>query len=445
MNESEIEFLGRSDSIYKGKAPARLDVMGGIADYSGSLVLQMPLDLYTEVIITKRNDQLVRIKSEGLSASLDLHTLMSDRGNIVSKKLWKHYNLPQWSLYVFGCVFVIIDERSFDFKGLNIFIKSDVPQGKGISSSAALEVATLAALFKVFNLKEERESLAVLAQKAENEVAEAPCGIMDQMTVHLGRRANLLPIRCQPFEVGTPIPILKGVHFVGIDTGIKHAVSGSMYSKVRTATFMGWSIILQSLGLKKSEVADLRDSYNEATHFDNYLCNITPKEFRDRFIKLLPQQISGKEFSAQYGITSDPLSIVNKGEIYNVRVCTQHPIYENHRIHSFQDTIQNKSPDLSQLGVWMMESHEGYRGCGLSCPEADYIVELVKSKVTQNIIYGARITGGGSGGTVCILTKDLEIIKEIQHDYDKKYQRKSIVFIGSGEGAYYLNQDDQSH
>lgn len=444
MNELELEFLGRYNSVYQSKAPARLDVMGGIADYSGSLVLQMPLNLYTEVSITKRKDHLVKIKSGNLSAVLDFQGVVLERGHIVSKNLWEEYNLPHWTLYIFGCLFVLLDERQFHFTGLNILIKSEVPQGKGISSSAALEVATLNALFNVFELKKEKESLAELAQKAENEVAKAPCGIMDQLAVHLGHKDCLLPISCQPYEVRAPIPVPKGVHFVGIDTGVKHAVSGRKYSNVRTSAFMGWSIIMQSLGVKKSEIAELRYNHDESIPFGNYLSNVTPDDLRDKFANLLPSQISGKDFIEQYGITSDPFSIIHEDTNYNVRVCTQHPILENYRIHSFQDAIQSVSPDLNQLGTWMMESHQGYSACGLSCPEADFLVQLVQSKISDYNIYGARITGGGSGGTVCILTKDLKSVKDIQNEYENKYQRTSTLFIGSADGAFYLNCHHQS-
>ncbi len=125
----------------QGRAPARLDILGGIADYSGSLVIEAPLDIHTTVTLDKRSDQMITIHSEHLYYELDLSLILPDRGKIVDSGSWVESSPPTWSLYVLGCLFVLLDEFDFDPIGLDIEINSEIPIGSGLSSSAALEIA----------------------------------------------------------------------------------------------------------------------------------------------------------------------------------------------------------------------------------------------------------------------------------------------------------------
>ena len=160
MKQNLVDFFGKNRTLYRAKAPARLDVMGGISDYSGSLVLQMPLALYTEVFIAKREDLSIRIQSGNRTCLFNTNDLLPSKGQIIEKQNWKKYHLEKWSLYVLGCVFVLLDHKDFDFQGLDIFIESEIPIGKGISSSAALEVATMCALYKTFDLELESRRIS---------------------------------------------------------------------------------------------------------------------------------------------------------------------------------------------------------------------------------------------------------------------------------------------
>ena len=428
MLKNQSKFLGNNQTVYQGQAPARLDVMGGIADYSGSLVLQMPLQKHTKVFISRRTDKLVRIKSGALQTELDLSSILIKKGRIVQDKTWKAFDLPYWSLYILGCIFVVIDEYYVDCPGLNILVESDVPQGKGISSSAALEVAVMKALFQLFELTPTQKNIPVLAQRAENLVVEAPCGIMDQLAVYLGEQNALLPILCQPHTIYPLVDIPKNIHFVGIDTGVKHAVGGVVYPRVRTAAFMGWSIILQSLGTSIEEITAQRELFKTSLPYGGYLSNISPIEFEKRFAAILPETISGKDFIQQFTTTTDPLTIVEKDTIYAVHICTRHPVYENHRINRFYQALRTETFNRSLSGKWMIESHQSYRACGLSCPEADFIVDWVQSVGIKKECYGARITGGGSGGTVCILTSNTETIEEVCQVYKREFDYPPMVF-----------------
>ncbi|MEM8526715.1 MAG: GHMP kinase [Bacteroidota bacterium] len=411
-------FFDEEQKVFYAKSPARLDVMGGIADYSGSLVLQMPLALHTEVYIAKRTDSVIRIYSKGKEFLFDISHLPKAGGSFLEQRVWEKQEAPKWSLYVLGCLFVLLDEKKLPIKGLDIWITSEIPIGAGISSSAALEVATMRALYQIYDLPIEREPLAALAQKAENFVVGAPCGIMDQLAVHLGQKDALLPIICQPYSLQKPIPIPENLQFFNFNTEVKHSVSGNTYSKVRTAAFMGMSIILQHLGVSQEHIKNHQSKTHSSLPYNAYLANISTVEFEQKYAHLLPKTMAGRVFKQQFGATIDALSTVEEKENYSIYACTKHPIYENERVHQFSQTIQIQPIDFQKLGELMFASHQGYVDCGLSCKEADFVVQQVRETAD---LYGARITGGGSGGTVCILGRTKATIVEVKASFDQHF------------------------
>ncbi|MCU0399323.1 MAG: hypothetical protein MUC73_14615 [Cyclobacteriaceae bacterium] len=217
--------------VFEGEAPGRLDVMGGIADYSGSLVLQLALPKNTRVRIELRNDYQCLLESnlasgERLQASVDYRKLL-DQGKVsysFAQNQFKQFGKDRWVAYVLGCALVLQLEKGIDFRGAQFIIHSDVPLGKGVSSSASLEVATMKALGLAFHVHFRGTELAVLAQRVENQVVGAPCGLMDQLSGCFGEQGKLLPILCQPDRVLEPVEIPEDVFFAGIDSGVKHSV-----------------------------------------------------------------------------------------------------------------------------------------------------------------------------------------------------------------------------
>src|SRR5262249_38151325 len=145
-----------------------------------------------------------------------------------------------WAAYVAGIFTVLNVERGTVFSnGARIVISSDVPEGKGVSSSAALETSTMQAIVDAFKLSIEPYDMAILCQKAENLVAGAPCGVMDQMTCVFGEEHKLMALLCQPAELQAPVAIPEDIAFWGLDSGERHAVGGADYTSVRTGAFMG--------------------------------------------------------------------------------------------------------------------------------------------------------------------------------------------------------------
>src|SRR5262249_48648634 len=140
-----------------------------------------------------------------------------------------------WAAYVIGVFLVLMRERGVQFPhGARILVSSRVPEGKGVASSAALEVSVMQAVAFAFNIEMTPQETALLCQKLENHVAGAPCGIMDQMTCVCGDADSLLALLCQPAQLQPSVRVPQEIAFWGIDSGERHAVGGSDYGDVRT-------------------------------------------------------------------------------------------------------------------------------------------------------------------------------------------------------------------
>lgn len=274
---------------------------------------------------------------------------------------------------------------------MNLLLRSEVPAGAGVASSAALEVASMRALCAASGLTLEGLARARLCQLVEHRAAGAPCGIMDQVTAELGRAGSLLALRCRPHSIEGFSDVPAGYAFWGIHSGVKHSVGGSRYMRTRVATFMGRRIILD----KGGELPG------------GYLRSLSPEEFRARWHAVLPARLTGSAFLVHYGETGDEATGVDPAERYSVRAATAHPVYENARVEQFRRLLQRaRAGDpraMERAGRLMYAAHWSYgKLCGLGARETDLLVSLLRQHGPAWGILGAKITGGGSGGTVAV-------------------------------------------
>jgi len=259
--------------------------------------------------------------------------------------------------------------------------------------------------------------VAFLSQKVENLIAGAPCGVMDQLTAACGQRDRLLALLCQPGELKGTISLPEELTIWGIDSGIRHSVAGADYGIVRTAAFMGLRII---------------GNYK-------YLANITPEEFENKFAAQLPAQMSGEEFLRRYDGIADTVTFVDANKTYPVFAATRHPIYENARVNRFAEVLLNWNgiEQARLLGKFMYESHQSYSDCGLGSDGTDELVKLVREFGPDRGLFGAKITGGGSGGTVAVLgSTDAEpAVLDVAHRYAAMMGHEPYIFRGSSPGS----------
>jgi L-arabinokinase len=281
-----------------------------------------------------------------------------------------------------------------------------------------------------------------LCQKVENLVAGAPCGIMDQMTSACGEENKLLELLCQPDVLKGSITLPAELELWGIDSGVRHSVGGSDYGTVRTAAFMGYRIIADLAGLQVSK-AEARGKVQINDHrWCGYLANINPVQFETDFEALLPEHFSGAAFLKRYEGITDNVTSVSLDAQYPVRSATRHPIYENARVQSFAEALKNwtgleKAPLLGRL---MFESHQSYSDCGLGSEATDLLVDYVREYSNAGL-FGARITGGGSGGTVAVLARkgSNKAIEELTRRFREHTGYQPLVISGSSAGAGTFN------
>lgn len=437
-------------NIVTASAPGRMDVMGGIADYSGSLLLQMPIRERTYVTAQKNKDEWISIRSKrNRGKEVACKIPCSDIAERSLKELadmLKQNEQGDWAAYILGSVAVLYAEKLIPVTGLTIDIRSDIPEGKGVSSSAALEVAVLTALLKLFQVKTAPFVIPLLAQKAENTVVGAPCGLMDQLSTCFGEKGKLLPIVCQPCSIEKSIPLPRDLRLCAIDSGVRHAVSGNSYSGVRTAAFMAYTFIAQAEGCTKETLLAARHTGDwSALPYGGYLSNIPLSHFQRHYLHQLPEKIRGDAFMEQYGGHTDLVTSISGGQWYALRACALHPVEENNRIRLFRELLQSNQRkgghDYFQLlGELMLQSHAGYGSVGLGNEKTDLLVDMLMDKGPALGIYGARVSGGGSGGTVVVLCKGaggVRSAKEVWKQYAKAEKAKTAFFYGSSKGANY--------
>ena len=441
------DLFDSETDIYITRAPGRLDVMGGIADYSGSLVLEMPISEATLAGAQQSKDSRIRIVSlqprgadllEFEMSLADLNDGDNEQYYDAAKEFFGRKLSSHWASYAAGVFFVLHHELGIEFKhGIRIFISSRVPVGKGVSSSAALEVATMHAVCRVFDLDFDARQIAILCQKVENYIVGAACGVMDQIAASCGVEDSLISILCQPAEIQDAVRVPDEIELWGIDSGVRHSVVGADYASVRTGAFMGYRIIAQMAGFSYEQIGPARVRVND-DRWNGYLANISPDEYEGEFKFCIPETITGDEFLRKYGGTTDQVTTVHASALYPLKASTQHAIYESARVRKCEKLLKESisEKNLEILGRLMFESHVSYSACGLTEPRTDRIVELVRQNRADGL-YGARITGGGSGGTVAILAarNGREAIENILKVLEIETGQVPYVFHGSSPGA----------
>jgi L-arabinokinase len=339
----------------------------------------MPLKLTTRVTLTEESEPWLVFVS-------------AREGQCVVSPGTPPATVPKWVRYPYGCFLLFCEAQRWRPRtGLKFSIRSRVPASMGVSSSAALEVATMRALEKLSGKKFAGTALAKLAQRAENEVVGAPCGLMDQLTSAYGVRGALLPILCRPDVLQEPVGLPPGAIAVGWPSGVKHAVSASPYATARAGAFMGKKLIEQASGRRLAHTTEL-----------------TPAEVRGVSRAALPEKMSGRNFLARAGGVDDPLSKIEPEKTYGVRSAVMFPVEENFRADAAVAllrgvTATSREATLRTLGDLLYQSHAGYSSIGLGCPETDEMVAAVRKLGPAQGFYGARVSGGGSGGTVVVL------------------------------------------
>jgi L-arabinokinase len=440
MRSDQMHFFDLSAPVYISRAPGRMDVMGGVGDYSGCIVLEGTIAESTFTAVQRNFSRTIRVQSDGAGAEglLELAEYPLDRlldnGIAVpmdqASAFFRENEKTRWGAYIAGCLYMLALSGwlpAEEMCGVNILVQSDVPIGAGVASSAALEVSAMHAMCGLFGIQMDGLELAKLCQMVENRVVGAPCGVMDQVTCALGKENALLALKCQPHDILGYQRIPKGWRFIGLDSRVKHSVAGHNYTRARVGTFMGLKV-LQTLSHEK---------------WGGYLGSVSVDVW-NIWRSAIPEIMTGAEFLARFGDYPDPVTRVDPGQSYRVRDCAEHPILENDRVKQFIAlmNLASDEPDdmlMKEVGLLMLDANDsGSYRIQFGSPETDLLVDLAMNAGPPKGVYGAKITGGGSGGVVVMLCRDDmvgEVIEEIQKEYLAQTGIKSRMLTGSSPGA----------
>ena len=437
-------FFSPDGPVFIGRSPGRLDVMGGNVDYTGGLVFEATIREATWGAVQLRADRRIAFWNPQMSdrgwrdhVEFELDALTDEEA---VRRTVNADPGHRWTAYVLG-IFYLLRLRYPEAvqTGANVYIRSEVPLNKGVSSSAAVEVAVMKPAARAYGIDLHGIELAEACQWVENVIAESACGIMDQAAVVLGDEGFLLPLLCQPCQPRPLVRLPDELRCWAIDSGVSHAVTGIEYEAARAAAFMGYKLICDWEVLPVTRDANSRIPRFTDPRWCGYLSNVPPSLFRAKYELRLPETMSGSEFLQHGEFHPDPFTSARPEIQYRVRNCTRYAIEENQRIQLFVELVRGIKTkafeDASRLmGDLMFQSHYSYTECGLGNAATDLLVDLVREQGSG--LYGAKVTGGGAGGTVAILGRwdAREAFDRVVERYAEA-QHMPYVFDGSSMGA----------
>lgn len=443
--KQEGKFFSTDLPVYISRAPGRLDLMGGNDDYTGGLVFESTIREATFAAAQLREDDLIVLKNKtvteaGWQGDITLHlNELSDENHV--KELVNRSSSVRWTAYVLGNLHYLKKKYGLT-QGIQLYMESTVPLNRGVSSSAAIEVAVMKSSAAAYGIDLSGVELALACQWVENVIADSACGIMDQIAVVTGKKGHVMPLVCQPCNPEPLITLPEELEVWGIDSGVSHQVAGIEYEAARAAAFMGYKMICDF-----EKIPVTLDTSSDLPHYtdpvwNGYLANVARSVFYEKYERLLPEKINSTDYLEKYHVHVDPFTPLKEKVTYNVKANTRYAVEENQRVQLFSELSRGASAAPSErafglMGELMYQSHYAYTECGLGAKATDFLVNLCRTEGIENGIYGAKITGGGAGGTVAILARKSAgpTIQRIFKAYSEAKLGEPYLFEGSSEGA----------
>ncbi|WP_434362631.1 galactokinase [Parasalinivibrio latis] len=374
MNKLQLETVSKAFETVLGyapthliQAPGRVNLIGEHTDYNDGFVLPCAIDYQTVVAAKPRNDRTVRVVSVDYDNDIDTFSLDTEISFDTDR---------MWPNYIRGVVKYLM-ERGYQFDGADIAVTGNVPQGAGLSSSAALEVVIGQTFKTLYKLPITQQEIALNGQQAENKFVGCNCGIMDQLISAEGEQNHALLIDCRLLETRA-VSMPEDMAVVIINSNKKRGLVDSEYNTRRAQCEEAAGVF---------GVRALRD--------------VTIEQFEARKNEL------------------DPV----------VAMRARHVITENARTLAAADALT--AGDMSRLGKLMAESHASMRDdFEITVKEIDTLVEIVKETIGEQ--GGVRMTGGGFGGCIVALVPPALVDKvkaAVSARYETETGLKETVYV----------------
>ena len=393
IREKLAELKNKYREIYGNEAeasvfaPGRVNLIGEHTDYNGGYVFPCALSYGTFALGRKRTDRKIRMYSDNVTRLGIMESSLDDL---------KAYENDHFTGYVKGVIWAAEEAGFVCSTGMDILIWGDVPNGSGLSSSAALEVSIGLLIKTLFSFDAMTQpQIALLSQKAENDFMGMQCGIMDQFISAMGKDGHALLLNTGTLQY-QHIPLeISGAEFVIVNSCVKHSLVGSAYNDRRNECETALRLIREAM-------QDGRIAMPASGKLPEGLCELTPAEFE-----------------AAAGVLQDQILYAR----------AKHAVYENDRTIRAAEALSHGDTEL--FGKLMRESHASMRDLyEVSCEEMDILTDIANAK---DYVLGARMTGGGFGGcSVNLIRKGYaeQFRKEVGEEYTAKTGKKPLFYAG---------------
>ncbi len=349
------------------QAPGRVNLIGEHTDYNDGFVLPCAINYHTVVAASKREDNCIKVVSVDYANELDSFNL-DEEITLVQDKMWANY--------IRGVV-KYLQVRGYSFTGANIVVSGNVPQGAGLSSSAALEVVIGQTFNELYQLGISTADIALNGQQAENEFVGCNCGIMDQMISAVGKENHAMLLDCRSLETKL-VSMPEELAIMIINSNKKR-------------------------GLVDSEYNTRREQCEQAARI------LGISALRDATLDMLEEK----------------KSLMSEKVFKRAR----HVITENERTLAAAQALSQQ--DLTTMGQLMAESHASMRNdFEITVPEIDTLVDIVKKEIGDQ--GGVRMTGGGFGGCIVALVPPLlvdNVCNTVKAQYEMKTGLKESIYV----------------
>lgn len=368
--EFEKRFGNNSPLIVR--SPGRVNIIGEHTDYNNGFVLPAAIDKAAYIAISLRDDDEIHL------VALDINETFSTNISTL-----KPVGDVSWPNYILGSAAQFL-KYGVTLKGFNAILTSDVPMGAGLSSSAAVECATVFALNHLLQTNIDRVAMVKMAQKAEHEFAGVLCGIMDQFASMMGKENQVIKLDCHSLEYEYVPFKLEGYKIVLLNTNVKHSLASSEYNTRRKECMQA----VEWIQAHHPEVASLRDAT----------------------VAMLDEHVLPKD------------EIVYKRSLFVVNEI-------NRLITACEDLQQG---NIDAMGKKMFATHDGLSKLyAVSCKELDFLVDFVRNRPE---VIGARMMGGGFGGCTINLVKESaieELIAAVKPAYESAMELTLDYYIAT--------------
>lgn len=339
------------------RSPGRINIIGEHTDYNDGFVLPAAIDKAVYIAAGKRKDSVISLFSVAFNEAFE-----TDVQSVAKTS-------RDWPNYILG----VVDQlklRGYSIGGFNLVVDADLPIGAGLSSSAAMECATVFALNDLFELQLSRNEMIDIAQKAEHTYAGVMCGIMDQFASMFGRKGFVMKLDCRSMEFDYVPFAADGLSILMLNTNVKHSLASTAYNTRRQECAQG--------------VAWIQETYPDV------------KSLRDASEKMLDELVGPRDAT--------------------IHKRCRFVVQEISRLQAACTDLLKA--DMMALGRKMFATHSGLRYMyEVSCSELDFLVDAVADHPG---VLGARMMGGGFGGCTINLVKQ-ELVDELIPSLSKKY------------------------